>query len=143
MAYLQATKLHCQKTLVRKHHELIQSPRAWYDRIDTSLRKVGLQRSSYNTNLYFLHKNQELLLVMLYVDDLFITGSCPTIILWIKKFLHETFDMTDLEKVKKYLGVNFEYLLHGILLHQAQYTLSILREFLPSGLFSCQIFLAC
>lgn len=112
--------------LLRSLYGLKQSPRAWYDRIDSALRDIGLHRSSYDPNLYYLHRNDHILIVMLYVDDLFITGSCLTLINWIKTFLRSTFDMTDLGQLQKYLGILFEYLPSGILLHQRDYTNSIL-----------------
>ena len=43
-------------------------------RIDTYLREMGFQRSEVDHNLYFLTSEVPLILV-LYVDDLFLTGD--------------------------------------------------------------------
>ena len=45
----------------------------------------------------FLHKNNHILLIMLYIDNLFITASSTTLILWIKTYFKKTLDMTNLE----------------------------------------------
>ena len=52
-----------------------QAPRAWYSRINNYLWRLGFFKSEANPNLYFkVVKNQPLILV-LYVDDLFLTGE--------------------------------------------------------------------
>jgi hypothetical protein len=54
---------------------LKQTPRAWYLRIDSYLQNLGFSKSVADPNLYFkVVKNHPLILV-LYVDDLFLTGE--------------------------------------------------------------------
>jgi histone deacetylase 1/2 len=63
------------------------------------------------------------------VDDLFLTGSSPTLISWIKQYMHQEFDMQDLGRVQRYLGLTFEHTDLGTFLHQRDYTASILQDF--------------
>ena len=121
--------------LYKSLYGLKQSPRAWYERIDAALRKMGLCRSRSDANLYFMHQDGDILIVLLYVDDLFITGSSPQLISWLKTFLHKEFDMTDLGLIRRYLGISFEQVLLGIFLHQRDYTSEILKEF---GMAECK-----
>ena len=58
--------------LHRALYGLKQAPRAWYSRIDSYLWEMGFQRSEADHNLYFLTGEVPLILV-LYVDDLFLT----------------------------------------------------------------------
>jgi hypothetical protein len=58
--------------LSRELYGLKQAPRAWYSRIDSYLREMGFQWSEAESKLYFLTGEKPLILV-LYVDDLFIT----------------------------------------------------------------------
>lgn len=125
--------------LLRSLYGLKQSPRAWYEKIDSALRQIRLLRSSFDHNLYYLHQDNNILIVMLYVDDLLITGSSSKMVKWIKHFLQQTFDMTDLGQIQKYLGVLFEYFPQGILLHQKEYTESIIEQFLPEGLHTAKV----
>ena len=94
--------------LNRSLYGLKQSPYAWYNRIDAALRRIGLRCSTSDPNMYYMHQDGETLILMLYVDDLFITGSNDKLIAWLKRFLHTEFDMTDLGKVQRYLGILFE-----------------------------------
>jgi hypothetical protein len=58
--------------LRRVFYRLKHAPRAWYSRIENYLREMGFQRSEADQNLYFLAGKEPLILV-LYVDDLFLT----------------------------------------------------------------------
>ena len=53
---------------------LKQAPRAWYSRIDSYLLSMGFQKSEADPNLYFIMVGDDLLVLLLYVDDLFIIG---------------------------------------------------------------------
>ena len=52
---------------------LKQAPRAWYSRIDSSLLSIGFRKSEADPNLYYIVFGGVLLILLLYVDDLFIT----------------------------------------------------------------------
>jgi hypothetical protein len=48
---------------------LKQDPRFWYDRID------GYRKSDVDSNLYFKVRGNQHVILILYVDDLFLTGD--------------------------------------------------------------------
>jgi hypothetical protein len=50
-----------------------QAPRAWYERIDSYLQSPGFSKSAVDPNLYFKVIENHPLIVVLYVDDLFLT----------------------------------------------------------------------
>ena len=52
---------------------LKQSPRAWYNKIDEHLLSLGFKKSLSEATLYVKHHNNDVLIVSLYVDDLFLT----------------------------------------------------------------------
>jgi hypothetical protein len=54
---------------------LKQAPRAWYDRIDSFLASLGFTKSKADSNLYFKIMDNEPVILLLYVDDLFLTGE--------------------------------------------------------------------
>jgi hypothetical protein len=54
---------------------LKQAPRAWYGRIDSFLMSLGFTKSKANSNLYFKIMDNEPVILLLYVDDLFLTGE--------------------------------------------------------------------
>jgi hypothetical protein len=53
---------------------LKQDPRAWYGRIDGFLTSLVFTKSKVDSNLYFKVMNDEPVILLLYVDDLFLTG---------------------------------------------------------------------
>lgn len=54
---------------------LKQAPRVWYERIDNDLKKLGFVKSSADYNFYFKVVDNQPLILILYVDDLFVTGE--------------------------------------------------------------------
>lgn len=54
-------------------YELNQALRAWNERIDAYLQQMGFQKSEADPNLYFIMVNDDPLILVLYVDDLFIS----------------------------------------------------------------------
>ena len=54
---------------------LKQAPRAWYGRLDSYLQQLGFVKGDADPNLYYLMVENEPLILVLYVDDLFLIGS--------------------------------------------------------------------
>ena len=52
-----------------------QAPRAWYSRIDSYLMSNGFSKSNGEPTLYIKAENGNVLIVVLYVDDLIFTGN--------------------------------------------------------------------
>ena len=52
-----------------------QAPHAWYGWIDGFLVSLGFTKSDAYPNLYYKVVNDEPLILVLYVDDLFLTGN--------------------------------------------------------------------
>jgi len=83
---------------------LKQAPRAWCARMDAYLLRIGFVKSSADPNLYIIVVNNEPVIVLLYVDDLFITGV-ERRIQECKKMLATEFEMKDLGLMHYYLGL--------------------------------------
>ena len=54
--------------------------RAWYARIDSYLTRLGFSKSHADPNLYYKVVNNAPVILLLYVDDLFLTGEESLII---------------------------------------------------------------
>jgi hypothetical protein len=83
---------------------LKQAPRAWYARIDSYLIRLGFSRSHADPNLYYKVVNNALVILLMYVDDLFLTGR-ESLITQCKKELAYEFDMKNLGLMHYYLGL--------------------------------------
>lgn len=91
--------------LKRALYGLKQAPRAWYSRIDSYLESVGFIKSEADPNLYYVQVKGELLILLLYVDDLFLTGS-EELIAHCKWDLVGEFEMKDLGLMHYFLGLD-------------------------------------
>eukprot|EP00253_Pinus_taeda_P021747 PITA_21747 len=104
------------------------APRAWYSRIDGYLQKMGFVKSDTDTNLYYLVVENEPLILVLYVDDLFLTGS-SRLIKDCKKNLATEFDIKDLGQMHYFMGFEVWQQKGEICLGQGRYATEILKKF--------------
>jgi hypothetical protein len=55
--------------------KLKKAPRAWYGKIDNFLMSLGFTKSKVDPNLYFKMENDGTVILLVYVDDLFLTDE--------------------------------------------------------------------
>jgi hypothetical protein len=113
---------------------LKQAPRAWYARMDSYLTRLGFSKSHADPNIYYKVVNNAPMILLLYVDDLFITGE-ESLIIQCKKELASEFDMKDLGLMHYYLGLKVWQKRGEIFLGQGKYTIKILQKF---GMMDCK-----
>ena len=83
---------------------LKQAPRVWYNIIDEYLNSEGLNRCPSDPTLYTkVNQEGKILIVCLYVDDLIFTRDLS--VDEFKKAMKTEFEMTDLEMMKYFLGI--------------------------------------
>ena len=103
---------HLQKSL----YGLKQSPRAWFDRFSSVVKKFGLIQSKYDHSMFYQHTDVGMILLVVYVDDIVITGSNALGISSLKAFLNSHFQTKDLRPLKYFLGIEVMRSKKGILL---------------------------
>ena len=89
----------------------------------------GFHKCSVEYDIYVRETNQKLLMVCLYVDDLIMTGDEEVEIEEFKESMKVVFEMTDLEIIDYFLGLEVVHTQSGILLHQKKYILVVLKKF--------------
>jgi len=82
-----------------------------------------MTKCGIDSNLYFWQNEGEFLIVMLYINDLFLVKNIDEKIVWRKRRLEREFKMTNLAQLGHYLGINFTFTKEGIFLFQKQYLL--------------------
>jgi hypothetical protein len=107
---------------------LKKDPRAWYGHIDSFLTSLGFTKSKANPTLYFKIMNNEPVILLLYVDDLFLTGE-ENLITECKKRLASEFEMKYLGLMHYFLGLEVWQSPERIFLNQGKYTVEILKRF--------------
>ena len=81
---------------------LKQAPRTWYDRINIFLYSLGFTKSKADSNLYYKIEDDRIMILLLYVYDLFLTGN--------QKFINECKKNIATEFEMKYLGMMHYFL---------------------------------
>ncbi|KAG7588044.1 GAG-pre-integrase domain [Arabidopsis suecica] len=107
---------------------LKQSPRAWYHKLSRTLKDHGFKKSESDHTLFTLQSSQGIVVVLIYVDDLIISGDNKEGINSTKSFLKSTFDIKDLGELKYFLGIEVCRSPEGLFLSQRKYTLDLLNE---------------
>ena len=113
---------------------LKQTPRTWYGKIDGFLSSLGFTKSKEDSNLYYKVEEGNPVMLLLYVDDLFLTGTYG-LIADTKRKLAAEFEMKDLGMMHYFLGMEVWQNADGISLGQGKYEVEILKRF---GMMHCK-----
>jgi hypothetical protein len=114
---------------------LRQSPRTWNTEIDTYLQQKGWRCSSADPNMSYLWKGKSLVILLIYDDDLLLSGNDKTLIDQMKDQLSQNYHMKDLGLIKRYLGVDCLRLPSATIIHQSDFATKILQD---AGLEHCK-----
>jgi len=112
---------------------LKQTFRAWSDKIGEYLVTSGFQTSNADFSLYVKNTNHGIVVIVIYVDDLIITGDSDVDISDLKKLLKQKFEMKDLGELRYFLGIEVIQSPKGIWLLQRQYALNKLSKYGMTG----------
>ncbi|XP_070679109.1 uncharacterized mitochondrial protein AtMg00810-like [Malus domestica] len=107
---------------------LKQSPKAWYSKLSSVLKAAGFQKSHVDSSLFIRSGNIGKLVVLIYVDDLIITGDNVSEITALKQSLHKKFAIKDLGNLKHFLGIEVATSSKQLFLNQRKYVLDLLDE---------------
>ncbi|GKV03503.1 hypothetical protein SLEP1_g15792 [Rubroshorea leprosula] len=107
---------------------LKQASRNWFEKLTNSLQAAGFKQSYVDYSLFTSTKGKSFVAVLIYVDDIIITGNDSTRIKALKQYLHTKFSIKDLGPLKYFLGIEVARTSEGIVLSQRKYALDILTE---------------
>ena len=108
---------------------LKQAPRAWFSRLDNYLQKQGYKRGTTDNNLYIKIEDQNMIIVVVYVDEILFESNLNTLN---KKFaieMKEEFEMSMLGELSFFLGLQVNQTEEGIFVFQAKYIKEMLKKF--------------
>jgi hypothetical protein len=108
---------------------LKQAPRVWWQKVHGWLIRSGFHCCDAEPAVFIRHKNDQYIVLLLFVDDIFVIGSSEGA----EQFVRECgaiFKIRDLGIPKLFLGIQIEQTQSGsVLLYQADYTKRILERF--------------
>jgi len=89
------SKLVCK--FVKFLYSLKQTPRKWFAKLSEAVIAYGFKQSKVDYSLFTKHTSSSFSAVLIYVDDMVLTGNCKSELHHIKHFLHPQFHMKDLK----------------------------------------------
>jgi len=84
---------------------LKQSPRAWFGRFTDFMKTVGYTQSNSDHTLFLKHSEKQITALIVYVDDMIVTGNDPAERKRLQQHLTREFEMKDLGELKYFLGI--------------------------------------
>jgi len=84
---------------------LRQAPRAWFNRLSDSLLEFGFTQLLVHTSLFLFHQGAVHLFLLIYVDDILITGTHSSVIVTLLAKLQTDFALKDLGELSYFLGI--------------------------------------
>lgn len=121
--------------LKRAIYGLKQSPRAWFSKFAQVLLQFGFKQAQGDHTLFVLYSGQVLTILIVYIDDIILTGNCVTSISKVKNHLSTVFEVKDLGSLRYFLGMELGRNKNGMCISQRKYVLDLLQE---TGMLGCK-----
>ena len=107
---------------------LKQSPHAWFGKFNKETQAFGMNKSKKDHSIVYKKSAASIILLVVYVDDIVITGNDHAGISDLKAFMHSMFHTKDLGELKYFLGIEVSRSKKGMFLSQRKYVLDLLEE---------------
>jgi hypothetical protein len=116
--------------LVKSLYDLKQTPKQWRDKFDKTLTSVGFVANEANKCVYYRFGGGEGVILCLYADDILIFGMNLGVIMEVKDFLSQNFEMKHLGETNVILNIKLIKRENGgVTLSQTHYVEKILSQF--------------
>jgi len=97
---------------------LRQAPRAWFTRFAEFVIKFGFTATLSDSSLFVLRRGNDVAYLLLYVDDIVLTGSSSALLRFIIDRLHAEFTVKDMGELRFFLGIDEKSTCDGFYLSQ-------------------------
>ncbi|XP_026428298.1 uncharacterized protein LOC113324190 [Papaver somniferum] len=115
---------HLKKSL----YGLKQAPRAWFERFSSFLVKFGFTRSVCDYSMFIYTSSSEMMILLLYVDDIILTGNSDVAMDKLVQALSVEFAMRQLGDLSYFLGIEAHRNENSLALTQKKYNLELLKK---------------
>ncbi|GAU51888.1 hypothetical protein TSUD_416730 [Trifolium subterraneum] len=99
--------------LKRSLYGLKQAPRVWFEKFRSTLLGFSFIQSQYDPSLFLQRTPKGIVVLLVYVDDIVVTGSDQEGISKIRELLHSSFHMKELGRLTYFLGLELMLNIQG------------------------------
>ena len=107
---------------------LKQASRQWFEKFSNTIMQMGFVQSKSDYSLFTHTQGTSFIVLLVYVDDILLTGNNPDCVAGLKKLLDDRFGLKDLGPLRYFLGLEVARTDEGINLNQRKYALEILKD---------------
>ena len=115
--------------LRRALYGLKRAPRIWSKTWSDAVASLGYRRLKSDECVFVRSDHRGMVVLLVYVDDILVVAWKNSTVRDVKKELMGLFEMRDMGRVSKFLGVLFEHRRNGTLMTQRTYTEEVLKRF--------------
>ncbi|KAL2232808.1 UNVERIFIED_CONTAM: Retrovirus-related Pol polyprotein from transposon RE1 [Sesamum indicum] len=124
--YEVAPHLACK--LTRSLYGLKQASRQWNVEFTSRLTSYGFRQSVHDHCLFIKNTSSGPLVLLVYVDDILLTGPSISTIQAVKTYLHNLFTIKDIGDARYFLGLKIARCSDGLYILQTKYVMDIIRD---------------
>jgi hypothetical protein len=97
--------------------------------MDTYLQDKGFKRVTFDNNLYIKLEGNDLVIVLVYVDDIIFGSNNASLVKWVASAMQFKFEMSMIGELSFFLGLQITQRSEGIFLSQETYLREMLKRF--------------
>ena len=113
---------------------LKQAPRTWFDKVSSFLLRFEFICNIKDPSPFICRHGKVTIYLLLYVDDMILTGNDSTVLEKLLTSLSKEFRMKDMGSLSYFLGIQVKYTSTGMFLNQEKYAADLLET---AGMLDC------
>jgi hypothetical protein len=117
------------RKLKKALYGLKKAPRAWYYRLDKFLQDKGFKKGIVDNNLYINSESDNLLVVLVYVDDIIFGCTNEPSFHWFSNSMKTEFEMSMIGELSYFIGLQVNQSSVGIFISREKYLKEMLKKF--------------
>ena len=98
-----------------------QAPHAWYHRLDTYLKEKGFKRGTFDKNLYIKTKDNDLLIMLVYVYEIIFGCNKDSLVQWFASAMESKFEMSMIGELSFFLSLQITQRSEGMFIYEEKY----------------------
>ena len=103
--FIEKSTSHLVCKLHKSLYGLKQAPRAWFEKLYEALVGLGFTSAKSDRSLFTRFTMYHTTFLLVYVDDILVTGSNPCVIQQLISQLNKSFSLKDLGEIDYFLGI--------------------------------------